>query len=140
MAATEDHPEVRTTLLPVACRVLVAVGDADRARLLVERTPEPNARRLRLSVASAASVVAEASGDLEEAVAGYEKLAPEWVAYGFGLEEARVRLGLARSLLGLGRRDEAAEELAKARELGEELGDEPITAEVDALLQGAAAS
>lgn len=137
VSATEDHPEVRTSLLPVACRAIVALGDVDGAAALVRRTPEPSARRLRLSVASAEAVVAEAEGLLDEAAAGYEKLAPEWVDYGFGLEEARVRLGLGRSLLRLERRDEAWDELAKARALAEDLGAEPITAEVDALLEGA---
>jgi len=136
VAATEDHPEVRTSLLPVACRAMVALGAVDAAAELVRRTPEPNARRLRLSVASAEAVVAEAEGLLDEAAAGYEKLAPEWVDYGFGLEEARVRLGLGGSLLHLGRRDEARDELARARALAQDLGAEPISAEVDALLEG----
>ena len=132
---TEDRgPNV---LLPVAGRVMVAIGAVDDAAELVRGTTEPNARRLRLSVASAEAMVAEAEGLLEEAAAGYEKLAPEWVDYGFGLEEARVRLGLGRCLLRLGRRDETRDELAGARALAHDLGAEPVTAELDALFEGA---
>ena len=136
---TERHPEVRTALLPVACRAMVAFGDVEGAARLVEASGDPNARRLRLSVASAAAVVAEARGELEEAAAGYARLAPEWVDYGFGLEEARMRLGLARCLIALGRKVEAWVELERARGLAGELGAEPVTAEADALLEGAPA-
>ena len=139
VGATAEHAEVRTALLPVVCRVMVELGEVDEAARLVEETVEPNARRLRLSVASAHAVVAEARGQYEEAVAGYARLAPEWVDYGFGLEEARVRLGLGRSLAALGRRGEARDELEKARALGEQIGAEPIIAEVEALLEGAPA-
>jgi tetratricopeptide (TPR) repeat protein len=70
--------------------------------------------------------VAEARGELGTAAEIYADVAPKWADYGFGLEEAWLRLGLGRCLLGLGRRKDAARELDRALELAGGLGARPI--------------
>jgi tetratricopeptide (TPR) repeat protein len=115
----------------VAVRVLVAAGALEEAAALVERSIDLRARRLRLSMLTARGIVAEARGDVDSAIADYGEAADAWAAYGFGLEEARTRTGLARCLVALGRHAEAAPELERARELLEPLGAQPILGEVD---------
>jgi tetratricopeptide (TPR) repeat protein len=128
---TAGGPEYRRLFLPVAARILVAAGAVDEAVTLVERSIDPRARRLRLSMLTARGVVEEARGDLEPALADYAEAADGWATYGFGLEEARTRTGLARCLVALGREAEAVAELERARELLGPLGARPMLEEVD---------
>jgi class 3 adenylate cyclase/tetratricopeptide (TPR) repeat protein len=129
---TDEAADYRVALLPVVARILWAVDDVSEAAALVRSAPEPRAKRLRLSLEAARAVVAEARGELEEAARIYAACAPSWREYGFGLEEAWLRLGLGRCLLGLGRDDEARPELDRALELAGELGAEPILRAVEA--------
>jgi tetratricopeptide (TPR) repeat protein len=128
---TADGPEYRRLFLPVAVRILVAAGALEEAAALVERSIDLRARRLRLSMLTARGIVAEARGDVDAAIADYGEAADGWATYGFGLEEARTRTGLARCLVALGRHAEAAPELERARELLEPLGARPVLDEVD---------
>jgi tetratricopeptide (TPR) repeat protein len=109
----------------------------DDATELLAATPEPYARRLRLSVESAGAVVAEARGEPEAAAEIYADIAPKWADYGFGLEEAWLRLGLGRCLMRLGRTDEGGRELDRALELARGLGAHPILDAVEAVRAGA---
>ncbi len=135
VAITREQPEYRGIYLPVIVRTLVEAGSADLADDLVAGTPEPTSRRLRLSLASARAAVAAARGDHAEAVEIADGVVREWGAYGFGLEEARVRLGLGRSLVALGRAEEARGHLTSARELLDRLRARPLLAAVDELLE-----
>lgn len=134
---TEATPEYRAAFLPVVARISCALGDVDDATELLAATPEPYARRLRLSVESAGAVVAEARGEPEAAAEIYADIAPKWADYGFGLEEAWLRLGLGRCLMRLGRTDEGGRELDRALELARGLGAHPILDAVEAVRAGA---
>jgi class 3 adenylate cyclase/tetratricopeptide (TPR) repeat protein len=138
--ATTTAPEYRRLFLPVAVRILIAVGDLRGAADIVERAGEATSRRLRLSLASAHAVLAEARGELEDARARYADLAGRWARYGFALEEARARFGLGRALVALDREDEARVELERARELAADLGARPLLEEIDAALAGTPAT
>jgi class 3 adenylate cyclase/tetratricopeptide (TPR) repeat protein len=138
--ATQSAPEYRRLFLPVAVRILIAIGALDEAAGMVERAGEAPSRRLQLSLAASRAVLAEARGDHEDARSRYAELAERWSTYGFALEEARTRMGLGRVLLALGREDEARPELRRARELVDALGAAPIREEIDALLAGAPAA
>jgi tetratricopeptide (TPR) repeat protein len=135
--ATRDRPEYRRLYLPVAVRIVLDLGELDEATRLVEPEGDPRSRRLRLSLLAARADVAEARGEHERAAALFGEAAREWGEYGFGLEEARSRLGLGRCLLALGR--ESRPELDRARELLESMGARPMIDEVDALLAAAGA-
>jgi tetratricopeptide (TPR) repeat protein len=130
---TEQAADYRAALLPVVARILWAVDDTPVAEALVAAAPEPQAKRLRLSLGSARAVVAEARGELEAAAAIYAQLAPRWAEYGFGLEEAWVRLGLGRCLFELGRSGLARIELDRARELAEALDARQVIEAVEAI-------
>jgi class 3 adenylate cyclase/tetratricopeptide (TPR) repeat protein len=133
-AATANQPEYRRLFLPVAVRVLVGAGAVDEAEALLRQSFDPNSRRLRLSMLTSRAVVEQARGDAEAAAADYREAAGGWASYGFVLEEARTRAGLATCLLALGRGTEAGSELVRARELLEALGARPMLEEVEALL------
>jgi class 3 adenylate cyclase/tetratricopeptide (TPR) repeat protein len=138
--ATAANPEYWRIFLPVAVRVLVAAGAVEEASRILAAGFDPNSRRLRLSMTTASAVVEEARGELEAAERDYREVAGRWAEYGFTLEEARTRTGLARCLIGLGRHDEASPEMARARELLEPLGARPMLEEVEALEGRTAAS
>jgi hypothetical protein len=107
-----------------------------------EDDPERGVRatlRLRDAVTEPAPPQGDLELSLRAGAAGYARLAPGWVDDGFGLEEARVRLGLGRCPVAPGRRTEARGAPEKAEALAEQLGAEPVTSEVDALLEGAPA-
>ncbi len=131
--AAEANPEFWRLFLPVAVRVLAAAGEAEEASRILAARLDPSSRRLRLSMLTSRAVVEEARGELEAAASDYAEVAGRWAEYGFGLEEARTRTGLARCLLALGRRDEARAELSRARELLEPLGARPMLEEVEEL-------
>jgi tetratricopeptide (TPR) repeat protein len=137
---TRDAPEYARLFLPVAVRMLVAVGAIDDAEEMIARAGSSGSRRLQLAFETAKAIVAEARGELEDAEARYGSLGERWTAYGFGLEEARARQSRGRVLLALGREEEARGELERARELIEPLGAAPLLADIDALLERAYAS
>ena len=69
-----------------------------------------------------------------EALAGYKQAIALWRAHGFQLELGLTRIGAARCLLDLDRRDEAADALAGARDVLRPLRAAPALAEIDDLL------
>ncbi len=131
--ATASNPEYWRIFLPVAVRVLVAGGAVEEASRILAAGFDPNSRRLRLSMGTARAIVAEARGEVEAAERDFREMAAGWADYGFRLEEARTRTGLARCLVRLGRADEAAPEIARARELLEALGARPMLEELRAI-------
>jgi hypothetical protein len=122
----------RTTLLPVAARVLVELGDVERIRPLLDG-PEPISRRERLSSDSTVAVVAEAEGDLAAAVARYRQAAAGWRAYGMPVEEGQLLVGLARCERALGHLAAAAEAARDAVGVLTPLGARPLIEEAEAL-------
>ena len=99
-AMDPDHPEVIGGL----ARALLALGDAEEARALVDQAPEAVAgdpaiarARAALDVASAAPPAAETDG-LEQRVAA-------------DADDHQARFDLANALMANGRRDEAADHL-----------------------------
>jgi tetratricopeptide (TPR) repeat protein len=132
--ATAENPEYRHMFLPMASRILARAGQLEDAAELLAGAGEPGSRRVRLSLRTSRAVVTEARGDHEAAAAEFRELAAEWGSYGFGLEEAGARLGLARCLIALGRDAQARPELERARAVLEPLGARPLLEQVDALL------
>jgi class 3 adenylate cyclase len=132
------NPEYWRVFLPVAARLLVSLGGVDDARALLAATGEGGSRRLRLSVLSCRAVVEEGAGAIAGAADRYREAADGWATYGFGLEEAGNRTGLARCLLALDREAEARSELERARGLLEPLGARPMLEEVEELARAAA--
>jgi tetratricopeptide (TPR) repeat protein len=134
------NPEFWRIFLPLAARVVVALGALDVADELMSLAGKEFPRRMELSIESTTAILEEARGEASAAADRYRAAAEGWAAYGFGLEEARTRTGLGRCLFALGRPDEACAELVKAREIIEPLGARPMLAEVDHLLAGAGAT
>jgi class 3 adenylate cyclase/tetratricopeptide (TPR) repeat protein len=122
----------RTTLLPVAARVLVALGDVERIRPFLDG-PAPISRRERLSTDSTVAVVAEADGDLAAAADGYRSAAADWRAYGMPLEEGQLLVGLARCERGLGNLAAATAAARQAVEVLSPLAARPLIQEAEAL-------
>ncbi len=121
-----------------AVRLLVAGGELERARQWVSGSTSFGLRN-ELSVATAAAVATEASGDIEDALGQYEQVATGWADYGHVLEHALALYGAGRSLAALSRPAEAAERLAAAREILVDLGATPTIAEIDGVADQAAA-
>jgi ATP/maltotriose-dependent transcriptional regulator MalT len=127
---TERNHDYRALFIPVAARVLVAVGDVDLAERLIPSDAGELTERHRIGVRTAEAIVAEARGDLGSAAAGYADAADRWREYGFVLEDGTTALGLGRCLLGLGDTEGAARAFARARGVLEPLGAEPLLAEI----------
>jgi class 3 adenylate cyclase/tetratricopeptide (TPR) repeat protein len=134
------NPEYWRVFLPVAARLLVSLGEVDDARSLLAATGDAGSRRQRLSVLSSRAVVEEVVGAIAAAADRYREAADGWATYGFGLEEASTRTGLARCLLALDREAEARSELGRARALLEPLGARPMLDEIEDLLTRAGAT
>jgi class 3 adenylate cyclase/tetratricopeptide (TPR) repeat protein len=138
--SADSNPEYFRLFLPVAARVLVGAGAVDEASRLVQGTGRRASRRLYLSLRTSGAVVDEARGDTGAAAEAYAEVADRWGAYGFVLEEARSRVGLARCYRALGREADSIAELDRARELLAPLGARPMLAEVDRLRSRTAAT
>ena len=117
-AATAD--EMISTYLPDMVRCACDAGKLELADRIV-RDALPRFPYAAHAQVGARARVAEAHGRLEDALASYRDAAARWAAFGMPLEEAHARLGEARSLIGLGRRDEAATPLSQARAIFEGL-------------------
>jgi ATP/maltotriose-dependent transcriptional regulator MalT len=135
---TEDNPEYRGLFVPVAVRLLVAVGDVDGAHRLLPDQAEVRTRRHRLALETALAVIAEARGDAGAATA-YRDVAQAWRDYGFALEEGLTLLGAGRCL-SAATHPAAANLLVQARAVLSSLGARPLIAEIDALTGAAAAA
>jgi tetratricopeptide (TPR) repeat protein len=130
--AARESPEYQF-VLPSMIRAAVSGGDRGLAERLVAGI-EPQSRQAEHALVTAGAAIAEARGDLEQAVATYADAADRWRRFGVVPEEAFALLGQGRCLLALGRQDEAALVLRQARGIFERLGAAPALAETDALL------
>lgn len=138
ISATEGVTRMfRGISLADAVRLLVALGELDRAAELTAGSETPGLR-MQISSATAEAILAEARGETEKALQGYEQVAADWADYGYVLENALALYGAGRCLAGLGRPGEAANRLTDARALFKELGATPNIAEIDALGEQAA--
>jgi class 3 adenylate cyclase/tetratricopeptide (TPR) repeat protein len=128
---TEENPEYRGLFVPVAVRLLVAVGDVDGAERIVPDPAGVRTRRHRLGLDTALAVIAEARGEAG-AAARYRDVAAGWGDYGFVLEQGMTMLGEARCLAAEG--DPATRDvIERARSVLSRLGARPLVAEVDDL-------
>ena len=66
-----------------------------------------------------------------EALELYENASARWNEYGFVLGQANALFGAGRTLLALGRREEATARLREARMLYQDLGAAPSVGRVD---------
>ena len=123
----------RSWLLDWAARVCLAGGAADLLRSLIEQGIEHMTRDAN-SMATARAVLAEAEGDHGAALERYEDAAARWRAFPAVLEHGHALAGAGRSLLALGRPNEAADRLEEARDGYSSLRAAPLVAEIDAML------
>jgi hypothetical protein len=84
-------------------------------------------------VSSARAVLDEARGDLQRALETYDQAAGAWARWGHTVEQAYALLGSGRSLIRLGRPEEAGDRLEAARATFARLGDRQALDELDAL-------
>jgi len=130
---TAEQEDYRAMFLPVVVRILVAAGAIEDAAALVAEAGPPASPRHRLGLVTARAVVAEARGELEEALAAYREAAAGWGAYRFGLECARTSIGASRILLALHRESDAEPLLDGALRLLRPMGAAPLLEEATAL-------
>ena len=121
-----------------AVRLLVALGELDRAAELTAGSETPGLR-MQISSATAEAILAEARGESEKALLGYVQVAVDWADFGNVLEHALALYGAGRSLAALDRSGEAAERLDAARNILSDLGAAPTIAEIDGVAEQAAA-
>ena len=128
----------RAISLTDAVRLLVALGDVERAAELAADSESPGLR-MEISNATAEAILAEARGETEVALEAYEQVATDWAAFGHVLEHALALYGAGRCLTEVGRAKEGSERLAAAREILVELGATPTIEESDGVADQAAA-
>ena len=131
---TQSSANFRALFAPVAVRALVALGDIESAEDLIPDRSDARTKRHQVSLLTARTIVAEARGRLDEALAGYEEASGLWRSYGFRLELGLTLTGTARCLRHLERSDEAADALAEARDVLGSLSAAPALAEIAELL------
>lgn len=129
--------------LPTATRIAVAWGSKDVARSMIP-DGEPGYLRSRLCVAASRAKLAEADGDLDEALRRYRDAASAWSTYGCPLEETHALVGAVRCSIALEQRSEGTRSpelrtaLARARGLADALGAAPLLAQISQLEAAAA--
>ena len=119
-------------IAPEAVRIAVscaAPGLAERVTVAIS----PLMPLAQHAQASCRALLDEDAGRLAESAAGFADAACGWHHFGMPYEEGQAQLGLARSLLSLGRTSEAAAALAAGRRVFVRLGAEPAVAEADDL-------
>lgn len=128
--ATRDNPGWRSWVVADAVRVSVAGSDLPLAvRMLEGTTSVP--RRCHGMVVSARAAVAEARGELDEALELHSAAAELWAIFGHVPEHGHALLGQGRSLVLLGRPDEARAALDTARTIFVGLAAGPLLAETE---------
>jgi class 3 adenylate cyclase/tetratricopeptide (TPR) repeat protein len=128
----------RAISLTDAVRLLVALGDVERAAELAAGSESPGLR-MEISTATARAILAEARGETGVALEAYEQVATDWAAFGHVLEHALALYGAGRCLTELSRAPEGSERLTAAREILVELGATPTIDEIDEVGDQAAA-
>lgn len=138
-AITEGRsPILRSFILTDGMRMLVKMGDLERAQAWADGTRAPGWRG-EIASATALALLTETSGEHEEALSQFRKAASDWGEFGHVLEEAMARYGAGRCLTELGRGEEAQTELTRARELLVSLGATPTIHEIDGVAEQATA-
>ena len=125
-------------MIPEMVRTAVGAGDLALAERLAGGF-EPAHDYERHARCAARAILAEAGGDVEEAVRLYAESADRWERFGVVPERGFALLGEGRCLLALGRPVEALEALRRAREVFSGLGAKPALSETDGLLEQATA-
>ena len=115
-------------------RTCTAAGDLEMAQLFFDKTQAFTLRH-RLSLLTARAAIAEATGDLDEALRAYEEASAGWTEYGHLLETGNTLLGAGRCIVRMDRPD-PQDLFRRARGLFEGLGAATMVAEVDAILEG----
>ena len=121
--------------LQVNVRMAVNAGQMFLGEQLVADV-EPRNRREWNSLRTSEAVLAEARGDLPEAIRAYWEAADRWRDYGFALEEGWALLGAGRVLVALGRLEDANDALSRAKRILQDLGAVRLLAEIEALMAG----
>ncbi len=114
----------RDFALAEAVRILVALGEMDKAEEWLADS-SGGAWRHEISRNTAAAIIAEAHGQYDVALLGYQATATEWEGYGFKQERALSLLGAGRMLQTLGDEARSQEHTESARRLFDELGMPP---------------
>jgi hypothetical protein len=123
---------VGSLFLQVCVRVSLQAGRLDLAERVVLH-PDLATPRGRNVLSSARAAIAEARGDIAEALEQHSAALSGWGRYGFGLEEAIASLGVARCLRLLGRRNEATEHAEAAVATFDALGAIPLAERAGAM-------
>jgi tetratricopeptide (TPR) repeat protein len=113
--------ELISNYLPDMIRCACDAGQLALAERIV-RAVGPRFPYADHALVGARARVAEARSQFAEALASYRDAAARWATFGMPLEEGYARLGEARSLIALGRRDDAGAPLSQARAIFEGLG------------------
>ncbi len=124
-------------LLPDAIRVSVALASLDLGKRILELAKSKAPRDSHTDVTGRA-LLAEAEGNLEQAVTLHREAAACWKGYGTVHEQAYALLGAGRCLVALGRPGEAASALEETKAIFSRLRAAPLQAEVEGLLAAAA--
>jgi hypothetical protein len=102
----------------------VALGELEKAEKLLADS-SGGAWRHEISRDTAAAIIAEARGQYDEALLGYQATATEWKNYGFKQEHAFSLRSAGRMLQILGDESRSQEHTESARRLFDELGMPP---------------
>ncbi len=132
--ATRDNPGWRSYVLADAVRLSLSVSGRRLAmRMLAGTTSVP--RRNYGMVLAARAAVAEARGDLEEALDLHTAAAELWATFGHMPEHGQALLGQGRSLALLGRANDARPPLDAARTIFNQLAARPLINESERWVQ-----
>ena len=135
MAIIDSIPEAVRTAIESGGLELAA-GIARDMELLLPASRLPLQQHV---ITTCTALVLETRGGRDAAAAGFGAAAQSWCDFCMPHEEAHALFGQGRCLVALGRAQEAAAELQRAREIFARLGARPALAEVDLLLAQVAA-
>ncbi len=121
------------TLLPTLVRTAISAGDLELAEAIHGRT-EPQVPYAEHAVAAGAAMLLEARGDHESAADAYADVVRRFTAVGVIPEIAFGLLGQGRTLLAMGRAEEARPILERARAIFADLRAEPVLREIETML------
>jgi class 3 adenylate cyclase/tetratricopeptide (TPR) repeat protein len=137
--ATENDLPFRARYLPDVLRAASTTNDMEHASGLLVAESDIAYARDRYAIRTSRAILAEAEGNLEQALQLYTEVAGSWNEYGFVLEEGQALLGAGRCLIAAGRKMEASPRLQEALGIFTELGAAPLVAETNDYLKQAIA-
>ncbi len=120
-------------LLPMLVRIAIHLGDLDLAAAIHDKT-ESHVRSSENALAAAAAAILEARGEVPAAADAYADVILRWDAQVMVPELAFALLGHGRTLLALGRSEEASASLERARAIFTDLKAAPALREIDAVM------